>query len=302
MTSESKSAGQVFIEGFKHWVGTGALVLTAAVLLMAEVLDIAFPWALEKRPSLSPIVIVLAHLAVPLLLGIILTYVVLERFTVLKDLPTDTTLSKELETKIAGLLSQLREPNRVTICATQEETYSEIVKTISRLNATVSGQKDMWHAILHGSATPEGVPQPPKPAHLEEFDRALDICVRSTGKDRWFVHQFYNITTLQRLEVVGERLTRGIEGFEVRAVCLPGLLPVFSPLIVGEEDAFLAIIDSAGYRVEASIHLHGKKAVGFVTTYFRDLWDKSEFDLRTSAGVQTKEVEKLHRCIRSLTN
>jgi hypothetical protein len=302
MTSDSKSAGKYFVERLRHWLATGALIVAGATLLIADILHIAIPRASDKYPALNPVIVVLAELAVPLVLGIILTYIVLERFTVLKDLPTGASLSKELETKIAGLRNQLREPNRVTIYETQEETYSELVKTINRVNSTVSGQKNIWHAILHGSAIPEGSPQPPKPAHLELFDQAIDMCVRSTGKDRWFVRQFYNVTTLQRLEVLKGRLSCVTEGFEVRAVCSPGLLPVFSPLIVSEEDAFLAIIDSAGYRVEASIHLHGKQAIRFATMYFADLWEKREYDLRTAVGVRNEEVERLHRNIRSSIN
>jgi hypothetical protein len=75
-------------------------------------------------------------------------------------------------------------------------------------------------------------------------------------------------------------------------------MPCLSPLIVGDEDVFLATMDTGSRRVGAAIHLRGVGAVGFVKQYFSLLWDYEDaFRLRTEEGEDKESIEALRELV-----
>ncbi|MGB6961572.1 MAG: hypothetical protein WA748_07755 [Candidatus Acidiferrum sp.] len=196
----------------------------------------------------------------------------------------------------------------MNVLRTPAEVYGTIPKIVDTLDRTVAGEKKLLHAMLHVSqpVSKKKVPGPMETSlrdYYASFDATMTRCIASTGANRWFVQQIYNIVTLDRLDMVVDRMGKGTDGFEVRAFCLPEMAPCFSPLILGEEDATLAILDSSNYRVGAALHLHGADAAAFVGRYFALLWDyKHTFRLRSEQGVNKEEIRALREKIRTQPN
>jgi hypothetical protein len=189
--------------------------------------------------------------------------------------------------------------NAIHLHRTPVEAYTAVVDAIGRVDAAVNGEKNLTLCLLHGTLGNRA--QGPSPSvsagtaeHFKRFDAAMADCVKSSGRNRWNVRQFYNVTTIERLRMVRKRADQDSEGFEVRAICLPQLVPQFSPVIVDKENVFLGAIDSKGFRVDSAIQLTGNDAVRFVERYISLLWDsRLVYRLRTELGVDHSELARL---------
>jgi hypothetical protein len=186
----------------------------------------------------------------------------------------------------------------VRVYTSPYEVYTAIPNLIEDRNRNATAAKTLSIGILHGKTVPTlpgGRPELAKEGPwFAQFDKTILQCIESRGPGRWHVKEFKNITTPDRLTRTVERLEFVSEGYEVRAVCIPNLVPCLSPLIVGEEDVFLATMDTGSRRVGAALHLKSAAAVEFVKKYFSLLWDYEDaLRLRTEEGTSTHSIDKL---------
>jgi TIR domain len=190
--------------------------------------------------------------------------------------------------------------NDINVYTSPYQIYSVIPEVISMVEHQSTGTKQLSIGILHGkTAPPES-----KPGVTDEgpwyrsFDEAIRNCIESAGPGMWYVREFKNITTPDRLERTLNLIADATEGYDVRAVCIPNLLPCLSPLVIGEEDVFLATMDTGKRRVGSAIHIHSRQAVEFVNSYLALLRDyEPHFTLRTEEGQNDKQVKKLRNVI-----
>jgi len=78
------------------------------------------------------------------------------------------------------------------------------------------------------------------------------------------------------LSVIDGKKRREGKNAPVRVLLPPFSVPLMSPLIIGDEDAFLAFSDPSVYRVRAGVHIHGKESVKMLIAYFDEIWLSSE--------------------------
>lgn len=280
----------------------GIVIATGLTLVAATCLHLFGGALVARHPELKDFVKSAQDIVVLFLLAEILAYLIEERLTVLRDVPTETRLRAIIDSNQDKLIDALARPSEITVYSTPEEVYRALKTTIDRVSGTVSGEKQMLHGILHTSlALKQQVKNTtlPQESYYSDFDEAITACVKSKGAGRWNVQQIYNITTLERLGVVEGRIQWGTEGYEVRGMVAPDLIPCFSPFVAGEEDAFLAIIDGPNYRVGAALHLHGREATQLITKYFRLLWDEG-VRLRTEKGINEDGLDCLRQKLQML--
>lgn len=204
--------------------------------------------------------------------------------------------------ELSGAEASEREKIRknIRVYKSPYELYSAVPQVISRTEQHSTGTKQLSIGILHGkTAQPESKPSlSAEGPWYKEFDHAIQRCIESAGPGMWYVREFKNITTSDRLQRTVDLMARAIEGYEVRAVCIPNLLPCLSPLIVGEEDVFLATMDTGKRRVGAALHIRSREAVEFVNSYLALLRDyEPRFMLRTEEGPKAEQIKRLQIAI-----
>jgi hypothetical protein len=284
--------------------GTAILARTVEMIELFLHKNLPKPWETVLHES-NPIL-------TTLLLAEILTVLILERSeleevetiaSTLSKIPNTEKLIHLLDLKQQQLIETLREPSSVRVYKTPEEVYGNVPKIVGVIDSKIFTEKRMMHGLLHLSSKTSALSPIPSSALsevLSVFDSTIGRCIQSSGPTRWVVQQIYNITTLERLDTIIERAGKGTDGLEVRAVSIPEMIPCFSPLIVGEEDALLAIADLSDFRVGSAIHLHGKDAIKFVEGYFDLLWDyEPSFRIRTRQGINVAAVDALRKLIES---
>jgi hypothetical protein len=196
----------------------------------------------------------------------------------------------------------VRETTRrsITTYSSPYRVYSMIPEVIGKIERQSAGTKQLSIGILHGkTARPESKPGvTDEGPWYKEFDEAIRKCIKSAGPGMWYVREFKNITTPDRLERTTKLMSEATEGYDVRAVCIPNLLPCLSPLVIGEEDVFLATMDTGKRRVGSAIHIRSREAVEFVNSYLALLRDyEPHFTLRSEEGQNEKQVKKLRSVI-----
>lgn len=159
----------------------------------------------------------------------------------------------------------------------REEAYERVA---GLLEAVLDGRirkREVYLAALHSlsemRAKTEGEKFPPKSPAIQRFDSAMMECVRSRGANRVYVRLLFSIFELDRLNQIERRIKSAgdADGFEVKAFCLRQAIPLLTPLIVGNEDAFLAVDEPAQYRVKCGLHLHGRDEVAIIMEYWNTL-------------------------------
>jgi len=195
--------------------------------------------------------------------------------------------------------------NNIRVYTGPSEVYSLIPEVIERVERRSSGTKQLSIGILHGkTAVPASKPSlASEGAWYKEFDRAIHRCISSAGPGMWYVREFKNITTIDRLDRTLSLISEATEGYEVRAVCIPNLMPCLSPLVIGEEDIFLATMDTGKRRVGSALHIRSREAVAFINSYLSLLRDyEPRFALRTEEGQKDDQVKKLRTAIEAASS
>jgi len=187
---------------------------------------------------------------------------------------------------------------------TREAAYSAVPPIIERVSTREQEEKYILHAALHGH-TGRRIPKPFQldPA-LKAFDDAMHKCIVSP---EWQVREIFNITNEERLEMVLEHLeeTKDSENYELRAVSLPDAPSLFSPLVIGSKDFLIGWEELRYFRIRCAIHLHGEDFAKMGSEYFDALWlreDQHIFVLKSEAGMNLEEIDKLHQKIREKEN
>jgi hypothetical protein len=265
-------------------IGEGFAVLATALLVAsAAIIDVVhpiteLPWV-HKIAELEPTVIALA----------LLTYVALERWKVLgptkkkvdgiqatckklNSIPNFEQLSSMLDGMTAKIVGQLSSKTSLTINDTAEDTYLHILRILDSVEkAKLSEVKTLRHSIFHAEGARDTTPEDDQP-YFVEFRQKMKTVSASAGRNRWDVKVLYNITHIDRLNVIlNERLDLGTEGYRVRAMCLHDFFPVFSPMIIDDQHVFLAVLEEGKNRVSRSVYMRGEKAARFFADYFDEL-------------------------------
>ena len=129
------------------------------------------------------------------------------------------------------------------------------------------------------------------------FDEALKNCINSSGTGSWKVQTLILVTSLNRLnnieKFIKEKFNEG-KNFEVKIYITPKALPYLSPLIIGEEHAFLALDDKSEYRVQDGFHLIGKDSVKLLIEYFDSLWNsKDAIEIRSAIELDEIKLDEI---------
>lgn len=318
--------------GFEKFAYHFAPILLGLTFLIARVLDVLREVLYHSGDTplshLAQAIHIMADIAFPLIAFELLLYVVIERGRILVKIkaalsgerglpnkldemkthlltvPSADALRTIFDARLAGAVEQLRTLAEAELCATPEEVYTRIISTIKAVERATATKKRLLHGILHHDVAYPQQRDKAEPQYFIDFKRLITACIASQGSSRWDVKTFYNITSLERLKVVEERLAHGDEGYEVRAISYPNTVPYFSPMVIGEEDAFLAIIEGSSSQVGSAIHLHGRAAASFIAEYFFMIWnfespDKNLFHLREERGINGAGVTALRALIRA---
>jgi hypothetical protein len=192
-----------------------------------------------------------------------------------------------------------------TLHQDREEIYDVVVETIRQVRMSQRGQKPLLLVALHGESGPKRTSPLTSYPSLTSFDVELRDCVNSSGPDRWYVRELYNIADEGRLRMVLDRIRQAptAEYYEVRAYCIPDPIAQFQPLVIGSEDLFLAVDDPTYYRVSAGMHIRGNGFVLLATQHFEQLWNAQHprlFRLRDATGENTSEIQLLSAAIAQL--
>ncbi len=220
------------------------------------------------------------------LLGAITIYLVVERLDVLDDLKV---------TIRAGTVRHFDSRDALYVAARQ------LMEELVHVN---TGPRVLLHASLHGTEGPR-LPDPDRPSEaIRAFDSVMDQYIRSSGVHGWQVKVLLNVPNETRLKATLDRLklTSDADGYEVKAFAIAEALPNFTPLIVGDENCFLAVHDRRYYRARAGVWMRGREAARFFTEYFDSLWnDPRAFHIRKATGVDDAAVAALRGECRRLS-
>jgi hypothetical protein len=192
-----------------------------------------------------------------------------------------------------------------TLYPEREDLYKDIVTTIKSVGSSQHGQKELLLAGLHGESGPRRTTLLHENPALASFDNEMRNCITSSGPDMWYVRELYNIVDEERLAMILARIRQAplSEGYEVRAFCVRNPIPQFKPLVVGQEDLFLAVDDPTYYRVSAGMHIRGSGFVSLASTHFYTLWNAQSpqvFQLRTATGENPPGIALLSEAILNL--
>jgi len=222
--------------------------------------------------------------ATSFLVGTILIYLITERASVLEDIHASILRNSHAE-----------------YCDTSEITYMKVTQIISQVSLVGrANSKKILHAGFHGyrgqylSRTDESRKR--RKILWEMFDKEILKCINSSGHGSWSVRSIFNITSEKRLNEIVDLLNNctNAEGFEVKTFFNKNYLPMFSPLVIGNEDVFLAREHPVFSRVNDAIHLHGKEYVKMATEYYESLWSDSEIIvIRSATGINEDNIENL---------
>jgi hypothetical protein len=204
-------------------------------------------------------------------------------------------------------VSKLREPLQVETYATPEDLYNAIIRVVSRVESEKPDTaKVLRHAIFYSSVQPNSqIGASHEPEYFIPFKEKMKQCVESKGRSRWDVKNFYNVSSPDRFKLVRDRCEWGEEGFEVSAVFMPDSIAPISPLIVDEEDTFLAFFEASNYRVSSGIHVRNRAITAFFIAHFTEIWNfnvqgarnQPVFRLRREMGIQELELKRLESAI-----
>jgi hypothetical protein len=266
----------------------------------------------------------LAELALPVLILELLIYLMVERFReiiplredvasitpkidAMRNLPTLDKLASLLDAGEQNIVSQLREPLRVEAFSTPEDTYSAIVRTIQRVEADKPDTgKVLRHAIFYASVQAGSTDGSSKePEYFSRFKDKMKECVESKGRSRWDVKNLYNVANAERFKMIRDRCEWGDEGFEVYAVFMPDSITPISPMVIDEEDTFLAFFEASNYRVSSGIHIRNRAVASFFISHFNEIWNfnvqgarhQPIYRLRRETGLQEPEIKRLETAI-----
>lgn len=222
----------------------------------------------------------LAGPATLVLLSAILIYLVVERRDVLDDIKV---------TIRAGTVRHFDSRDALYVAAS---------RLMAELVQAYAGPRVLLHASLHGTEGPR-LPDPDQPSEaIRAFDSVMDQYIKSSGVHGWQVKVLLNVPNEPRLDEILERLNcrSDADGYEVKAFAIAAALPNFTPLIVGDENCFLAAHDRRYYRARAGVWMRGREATRFLTEYFDSLWnDPRAFHIRKETGVDDAAVAALRQ-------
>jgi hypothetical protein len=185
----------------------------------------------------------------------------------------------------------------VTVFADQESTYRNIARIIDQCDPAPS-DRVIAMASLHGHSgnrvtedevrPPTGVSQA-----FAAFDGAL--FARMTSRDpTWRFRQLVNATNVSRLEnLLRKVIEKESPRLEVRAFARADSLPMVSPLVVANEHAFFGPQDDLYYRAGSALYVRDRTVAVWATRYFDSLWDAAPFRIRTPAGIEPGEIQRL---------
>lgn len=187
---------------------------------------------------------------------------------------------------------------------TREASYAAAAQTIIQVSQQEPGEKAIMIAALHGHPGRRRTIFPSPDPAFESFAREMEGCERSSGSGKWYMRELYNVTDEDRFRMVINRMRSvgNAEGFEVRAFCIPNMLPQLTPLVIGKENLFIGIDDQAYYGIRSVFHIQGQEAVRLATEYFDSLWnDPRSFHIRTGVGINEENIKSLRAAIRALS-
>ncbi len=220
------------------------------------------------------------------LLGAMMIYLVVERRDVLDDLKV---------TLRAGTVRHF--DNRDALYFAAQQSMAELFQVSA-------GPRVLRHSSLHGAEGPR-LPDPSRPSDaIRAFDSVMDQYIRSSGLHGWQVRVLLNVPDENRLRATLERLqsTLDADGYEVKAFAVAEALPSFTPLIVGDENCFLAVHDRRYHRARAGVWMRGREATLFFTEHFDLLWnDPRAFHIRKGTGIDDAAVAALRGECKSLS-
>ena len=194
-------------------------------------------------------------------------------------------------------------PKSGSVIDDQIELY-RLCSAVVRLPQAESRDRSISIATLHGPVGRRSRLEPPPStelgAVLSDFIAAIGERITSVA-ERWHVRQLVNIVSSERLEQILSRPTFAAgEDHDVRAIVEPGSLPMFSPLIVGNQHVFLALDDERLFRAKSAVYLHGREEARWAMAYFDELWNRTPWQLRDRVGPRDDEIAELQVALQAL--
>jgi hypothetical protein len=152
-------------------------------------------------------------------------------------------------------------------------------------------------SILVVSAT--GVPNArPSNTKLSSATRDYYRALTSTlGRPGWSVRIIYNIESFDRLNWIHDFLGKQKEAVDLEAKALVDIRrDMLAPLIVGDNDVFLAQGDRRFHAVRAGIWLKDQSANRFSRNYFESLWQTPGIlFLRRATGIDENAFMEIRK-------
>ncbi len=280
-------------EFIKNWLST---VLFSIVGIISIVIGISDIFGFEH---------LLAEKAVPALLlsmiGVIALALGVERTMELR--PLHKTLQEVAKTlgdqvSIVGGIKSLMVSDTSRLYSGQDGLYEAVRRTLA------GERKDRIIRHAHIQIDPaKGPPSGIQNFQIQQFISQMKNCIDLSGPGSWDVRQFFAVTQVERMEILVQRLQdhQKARAWTVKIWPVNAIFPTFSPLVVGDEDAFLALDDPSSPHVGEGIHLAGNDSVSeiskhFDTFYFaKRLAGSPVFTIRDEQGINETEIANLRK-------
>lgn len=208
-----------------------------------------------------------------IIVSAILGYLVFERRTIMSIIPSTAS-------------ADLHEVHR-----TRDGLYRAITTAVK--NPKADEEKVILHVAIHGAGRRRTDDR--RNDTLKEFDEAMTACIRSTGSDGWKVRSVFGVASVERLDLILNRLRtlEDAQRYEVKAFVMASMVDPLSPLVVGESFTTIAEDDKRNYRAGGGVVLRGRAAAAMFSSYFDELWNKSEYLIRPASGLDEAKVDEL---------
>jgi hypothetical protein len=177
------------------------------------------------------------------------------------------------------------------ILDTPESLYRAAASVLRESPDSTHVNKSVW--IVSATGLPNDRPVRPRlDSVTREYYRSLSSLMNRSG---WSVRIIYNIESTERLEWVRGYLnnTLSANDLEARAV-LNVTREIIAPLIIGDNDIFLAQGDRRFHGVRSGIWIHDPSANLFARTYFDSLWNAPDLKvIRRATGIDSNALQAI---------
>jgi hypothetical protein len=174
---------------------------------------------------------------------------------------------------------------------TPESLYGAAASVLRETPDSIHANKSVW--IVSATGIPDARPARARlDSATRGYYRALASLMNRSG---WSVRIIYNIESIERLEWVRDYLNSVQDAIDLEArAVVNATREIIAPLIVGDNDIFLAQGDRRFHGVQTGIGVRDSSANLFARTYFDSIWNASDLRvIRRATGLDLNAFDAI---------